>query len=261
MPRSVVRNIPYTILISGADGAANNALSCAFSASLNPTAAVTYEVWFNPQGSRKAFVLMDNSVAGVTTSPLIIIGSNGSISWYSTINGTTRNIVNATSKLVNWGESNMLTATYTGSAINLLLNGEKLTEEITGLSGAIGANSGSLRWGAYFSGGSGLTMQGYLYRPRLYAAGCTLAEHRARYFSNVTSNALQAALRLDCAMTEGSGSTSADVSGNGNTVTLGASASWSTVSPGKNRSAITTSRSAITTARTAITAARTPITP
>lgn len=261
MPRHVVRDIPYSVYLDGSNGSAGNALSCAFSATLNPTAAVTYEVWLNPQGARKAFVLMDNSVAGVTTSPLIIIGSNGSISWYSTINGTTRNIANATSKLVNWGEQNMLTATYTGSAVNLLVNGEKLTEEITGLSGAIGANTGSLRWGAYFSGGSALTMQGYLYRPRLYAAGCTLAEHRARYFSNVTSSALQAALRLDCAMTEGSGSTIADISGNGNTTTLGASASWSTVSPGKNRSAITTARSAITTARSLITTARTAITP
>jgi hypothetical protein len=241
MPRFRIRDIPYSIYISGADGAAGNALSCANSSSLNPTAAVTLETWFRPVGTPKAFVLMDNSQTGVTQAPLIIIGAAGTVSWFSTINSVTRNINNASSRLAKWNEWNFLSATYNGSAIILFLNGQQLTETTTGLSGSIGVNTGTFRMGAYFSGGSSLTMQGFIYRPRMYSVGISLAEHQDRYFRDITSASLLAGLRLDGAMAEGSGGTSADVSGNSNTITLGASASWSTQSPFKAKSATTRS--------------------
>lgn len=235
MPRFQVRNAPYSIYVNGVDGAPGNALSCPNSASLNPTAAYTVETWFKPVGPQKAFILTDNSNSGTTNSVAVIVGSDRKMNWYSTINGIARNIASAGSRIVAWGEWNLFSGTFTGAAINLFLNGQQYTEQITGLSGALGTNPGPFRIGAFFSGGASLTFQGFLWRTRVYAAGMTLAEHQSRYYSNVTSSALQSALRLDAAMTEGSGSTTADASGNGNTLTLGASASWSTDTPFKLR--------------------------
>lgn len=231
MPRIIRRSSPYAVYINGANGSTGNALSCAYSATLNPAAAVTYGAWIMPTGAPKSFALFDNSDASVTTSPTIIIGSDGSFNWYSSVNGTTRNILNANSLRIQWNRWNFLTAGYNGSAIRMQLNGAQFTEETTGLSGNIGVQTGTFRIGAYVTGGVGLTFQGLIWRPQVWAAGVTLAEHRAMYYSDSMSTALQEALRLDGRMTEGSGSTSADASGNGNTMTLGASASWSTETP------------------------------
>lgn len=235
MPRFQVRNAPYSIYVNGVDGVANNALSCANSSSLNPTAAWSFVTWFKPVGTRKAFVLFDNSESGSTLAPTIIIGSNGSTSFYSTVNGVSRTIVNATSRIVAWGEWNCLGATYTGSAINLFLNDGQLTEQITGISGALGTNTGRLRLGAYFTGGVSLTMQGYIWLPQVFAAGMSASEFQALRTSAAFSSTLSAGLRLNPPFTEGSGTTASDDSGYGNTITLGASASWSTDTPFKLR--------------------------
>jgi len=233
--RFVIRDIPYSTYINGVDGAAPNALSFANSPSLNPTAAVAVEIWFKPIGTPKSYRLFDNSQAGTTDSYFVSGDANGRISWFTTIGGVARNLVNSGSLRVKWNEWNCFCGTYTGSAVYLYLNGQKFTEEITGISGTLGVNTGILRVGAYFSGALGITFLGNVYRPRIYAAGMTLAEHQDRYYRNITSPALQAALALDCAMAEGSGSTIADLSGNGNTGTLNASASWASNTPFKAR--------------------------
>lgn len=254
-----VRDYPYSIYVDGSNGDPGNALSAANSASLNPTAAVTFRSWFMPVGTPKAFVLMDNSDAGATLAPTIIIGSGGSVSWYSTVNGVARNVVNATSRLVRWGRPNMLDATFTGSAIRLFLNGGQLTEEITGLSGSIGTNTGTFRIGAYVSGGAGLTFQGYLSRQWLFASGVTLSDHLAGYYDDSMSTTLQASTRLAALMSEGSGSTTADSSGNGNTLTLGASASWSTVTPFRPRTQVASPRTQTSVGRTQVSSPRTQV--
>lgn len=239
MPRRLDKNLPYSIYINGTDGAANNALSCAFSASLNPTAACTVSTFFFPVGPRKAFVLADNSLAGTTNSYWIRVNANGSTDYFCTIGGVAKNITGATSVRVKWNEWNLLEWTFSGTAINMFLNGSQLTEQFTGLSGALGTNTGETRFGAYYSGGLSLTMLGYLYKPQVLNTSIVLADH-VRHWSNFAySSSFAANVKLDPAMTEGSGSTTADLSGNSNTMTLGASASWSTFSPSKARTTIT----------------------
>jgi len=237
MPRFIVRDAPFSIFVNGANGVANNALSCANSASLNPTAAATIEAWLTPVGDRKTFVIFDNSESGVTTAYFVLVNANGSISSFSTIGGVSRNIA-GTSLRVRWNEPNFFQWTYTGSAVNMFLNGSQFTEQITGISGALGTNTGRMRMGSYFSGGSGLTMLGFLYKPRVYSVGCTLAEHQARYYSDQTSAALQAGLVLNPDFSTGSGGTITDLSGFGNTITIGASTSWNSINrPFANRTA------------------------
>lgn len=228
MPRFRIRDTPFTTLVNGVDGAALNALSCANSASLNPTGAVTIEGWFIPIGTPKASVLIDNSQAGATFSYLLSMDANGRLSWFSTIGGTSRNIVAASSKTLKWNEKNFVQATYTGSAVHLFINGEQLTEQITGISGTLGVNTGPLRIGSYFTGATGLTFHGFIYRPRVYNVGITLAEHQDMYYNDTMSPAMAAGVVLDPDYTTGSGSTKTDLSGNNNTITIGASASWST---------------------------------
>lgn len=229
MARIALRSTPNSVYVNGTDGAAPNALSCANSSSLNPTAAVTIEAWFKPMGMPKAFVLFDNSQAGATNSYFLLVNANSSSSWFSTISGTGRNVSNANSRPVRWNGWNFFQATYTGSAIRIFLNGSQFTEEITGISGSLGTNTGILRIGAYYTGGSSLTFRGLVYRPRIYNVGCTLAEHQDRYYREITSTALSAGLVLDPDFTAGSGSTITDLSGSGNTITINASASWNSV--------------------------------
>lgn len=228
MPRFRIRDTPFTTLVNGVDGAALNALSCANSASLNPTAAVTIEGWFIPIGAPKSGVLIDNSQAGATFSYFLSMDAFGRLSWFSVIGGTNRNIVGASSKSLKWNEPNFVQATYTGSAVRLFINGEQLTEEITGISGTLGVNTGPLRIGSYFTGATGLTFHGFIYRPRVYNVGITLAEHRDMYFNDTMSPAMAAGVVLNPNYTTGSGGTITDLSGNNNTITIGASASWST---------------------------------
>jgi len=172
---------------------------------------------------------------GTTDSYFVSGDASGRISWFTTVGGVARNLISSGSLRVKWNEWNFFSGTYTGSAVYLYLNGAKFTEEITGISGALGVNTGILRIGAYFSGALGITFFGELYRPRIYNVGMTLAEHRDRMFSDITSPALQAGLVLDAAMTEGAGSTVTDLSGLGNHATMGASASWTSDSPFKAR--------------------------
>ena len=240
MPRNAatnrfrIRNQNASIFINGTDGAAGNALSIANNASLSPTAAVTLEIRFRPT-ARKAAILFDNSTLGVTNSYYLSISAGGGLYWFSTIGGVAKNILGTTTK-VKFDEWNMVNATYDGAAIKLFLNGSQLAETLAA-TGSMGTNSGPLRIGAYYSGGTSQTFQGSISQPRVYATGCTLAEHQDRYYRSITSAALQAALVLDLNTERGASSTSNDLSGLGNNATLGASASWTSDSPFKSRKA------------------------
>jgi len=230
----IQRNANAAILANGADGAAGNILSVPFSATLNPTAAVTLEIWFRPT-ALKAGILFDNSTVGTTNSYFLSMGADGSMNWFSTIGGLSKTIV-GTAKKAKFFEWNCVSATYNGSAVLIFLNGSQLAETLAA-SGALGTNSGPLRIGAYYSGGISATFLGNLSQPRVYAAGCTLAEHQDRYYRSITSTALQAGLVLDLNTQLGAGSTVTDLSGLGNHATMGASASWTSDSPFKSRKA------------------------
>lgn len=230
----IQRNANAAILANGADGAAGNILSVPFSATLNPTAAVTLEIWFRPT-ALKAGILFDNSTVGTTNSYFLSMGADGSMNWFSTIGGLSKTIV-GTAKKAKFFEWNCVSATYNGSAVLIFLNGSQLAETLA-VSGALGTNSGPLRIGAYYSGGISATFLGNLSQPRVYAAGCTLAEHQDRYYRSITSTALQAGLVLDLNTQLGAGSTVTDLSGLGNHATMGASASWTSDSPFKSRKA------------------------
>jgi hypothetical protein len=229
--RSSVRDIPYSIYINGVDGAINNALSAANIAAFNGLTQYTTEIRFYPTVA-KAHILYDNSQGGVTDSFLLSMDTNYNLFAYQTIGGIARNITGVSGR-ARPNQFNTIQVAYNGSLVSIFLNGA-LVGTIAA-TGALGSNSTTFRIGAYYTGASSLTFKGYLYRPRVYGIGITLAEARNVHFHDVITPAMQSSLILDAAMTEGSGSTIADASGNGNTLTLGPSASWSTITPSRLR--------------------------
>ena len=255
MPRFTLRDIPYSIRISGADGAVP--ITVANAANINPTASVCLSVWIFPVGPYKAFVLWDKSQSGATNSYFVSVGVDGSPKWFSTIGGVARNLATtAKSRRVIWGQWNLLEMGYDGANVRILLNGNQLTEEITGISGAIGTTTQDLRIGGYFTGATGLNMNGYIYRPILSDTMPTLAEHRNRYYNGIMSSAFSSGLLLDLRMTEGSGSTLADSSQyatNGTLGGLGTITTWnSAYAPVKLRTAVSTPRTAVSASRRAV---------
>lgn len=232
--RFKIRNAPYSVKSTGP---ANGGVSLVNASSLNPTSAVTLEIWFFPtEFNLGTNILFDNSTTGATYSYFLDFTNQGKIRWYSVVNGSSQSITGTTTRVV-LNQWSFLTATYTGSAIYLYLNGVKLSEEITGLSGSLGTNSEECRIGYSYYGSSFYTLIGNIYRPRVYNVGCTLTEHQDRYYYDVTSTALQAGLVLDLAMTEGSGTSLADSSGQGNTGTLRSPSTWDSAQvPFKSRS-------------------------
>lgn len=252
MPRFTLRDIPYSIRISGADGAVP--ITVANAANLNPTASVCCSAWLYPVGVPKEFVVWDKSQSGATNSYFVSVGADGSPKWFSIIGGITRNLsANGKSRRVIWNQWNLLEAGYDGSAIKFFLNGEELTETITGISGAMGVTTQDLRIGGYFTGATGLTLNGYIYRPILNTTLPTLAEHQNRYYNGIMSDAFITGTLLDLRMTEGSGSTLADSSTfatNGTLGGLGTITTWnSSYAPVKLRTAIPTDRDAVSTPR------------
>ena len=232
--RFKVRNVPYSIK---AAGPATGGISVANHASINPTSAVTVEIWFFPtQFNLGTNILFDNSTSGATYSYYVDFTNQGKIRWFSVINGSSVTITGTTTRVV-LNKWNFLSATYTGSAVYLYFNGVKLDEEVTGLSGVLGTNSEVCRIAYAYNASSFYSLIGNIYRPRVYNVGCTLAEHQDRYYLDKTSTALQAGLVLDLTMTEGSGSSIADSSGLSNTGTLISPSTWdSTQVPFKSRS-------------------------
>lgn len=227
----VIRPTPFSI-----DGiaSATSGLAIPNNAALNPTTAVTISCWFRmSQFNSVTNTLFDNSQAGTTNSYYLDYADG--FRWFSLIGGISRNITTTTTKVVR-GEWNFITATYTGSAVFLYLNGVKLAEEITGISGALGTNSGQLCLMRSWNALAGFAMIGQTYRHRIFNVGCTLTEHQNMYYLDRLSTALQAGKVLDLAMTEGSGSTIADVSTTVTAATIGAASSWnSTYTPFKPR--------------------------
>lgn len=252
MPRFTLRDIPYSIRISGADGAVP--ITVPNAANLNPTASVCCSAWLYPVGVPKEFVVWDKTQSGATNSYFVSVGADGSPKWFSIIGGVTRNLsANGKSRRVIWNQWNLLEAGYDGSAIKFFLNGEELTETITGISGAMGVTTQDLRIGGYFTGATVLTFNGYIYRPILNTTLPTLAEHQNRYYNGIMSDAFTSGLLLDLRMTTGSGSTLADSSQyatNGTLGGFGTITTWnSSYAPVKLRTAVSTARDAVSPPR------------
>jgi hypothetical protein len=206
-------------------------------ASLNPTAAVTVRIRFMKLGPNTYYSLFDNSQAGVTNSYFFDYYEGLGFRWYSVIGGLSRSIVGTTYRVPDgvWVDA---VATYTGSAVYIYVNGVKLAEEITGISGALGTNSNQLCIGRTWNALAAGAARAAIHRPMIFNVGCTLQEAKDMYFANKFSAALQAGKVLDITTNDGSGVNPVDASSFAHTVTMGAAMSWSsTITPFKVRTA------------------------
>jgi hypothetical protein len=235
-PRLALRSTPYSISSIASTTAG---LTIPNTAALNPTSAVTLCAWVYLRGKNtNTNSIFDNSTVGVTNSYFFdYLNDSTGLRWFSVIGGSARNIT-TTAFRMKVGEWYFLTATYTGSAVYLYVNGVKLAEEITGISGSLGTNPNQLCLGRNSTALANSALIGNIYRTMIFNVGCTLQEHQDMYYSNKFSTALAAGKVLDLAMTEGSGSTIADTSPTGATATIGGASAWaSAVTPFKTRSA------------------------
>lgn len=232
MPRFKQRTNPYSVDYATAAG-----VLVANSSSLNPTDVVALEAWVRPQAAISSIVF-DNSQSGVTLSYFLSIdGANGRVSWFSTIGGVSRNIVNVFS--VKPGVWNFVGASYDGSVVNVYVNGSTVSTLST--SGSLGVNTGQLRIGQYVN--AGVPSFGRLLLPRVYHRAYTLTDHQQRYYENRDDAVMRSGLVLEMLMTEGSGSSVADTSGQSNNGTF-SRAVWFADTPFKDRSAVANRSSA-----------------
>lgn len=194
-------------------------------------------------GTQKAFIVWDKSQSGATNSYFVSVGIDGSPNWFSTIGGVGRNLsASAKSQRVIWDQWNLLEIGYYNSVVEIYLNGNRLTEEITGISGALGVTTEALRILSYYTGATALNMRGFSYRPRLYSRMPTLAEHQEYWFNRRRNGDMeQNFLLLDLAMVEGSGTNIDDASSFDTDATMGGITSWSAISPSKPRVQVTRS--------------------
>ena len=198
-------------------------------ASLNPTDYVALEVWAKPVPGWD-LVLFDNSTSGFTDSYFLTITTDGSLSWYSTIGGVTKNIVAVGTKL-SFNQWHFISATYDGSNITIMADGSIVST--LAATGTLGVNSGQLRIGQYFS--SGVPNQGWVAQPRIYHRNdYTINTHRARYYYGTDDANMRATLVLDMPMAEGGGAVVNDVSGLGNNGAF-ARAIWNSLTPLQDR--------------------------
>lgn len=220
--RQAILYTPYSMV-----GAASttSGLTIPNNATLNPTAAVTVRIRFMKSGPNTYFSLFDNSEGGITNSYFFDYYEGSGFRWYSVIGGSARNIT-TTAFRAPYGVWIDAIATYTGSAIYIYVNGVKLPEEITGISGALGTNSGPLRIGRTWNALAAGAFRGYLHRPMIFNVGCTLQEAQDMYFANKFSAALTAGKILDITTNDGSGTTPVDASSTGAVATMGAAMSW-----------------------------------
>lgn len=246
MPRSAQRDSTFSIKSPGTSG---RCISVPNSASLNPTSAMSGECFIFLRSYGNGVIVFDNTNSGVAASMDIHINTLGGLQWFCQVNGTDRFITNTSIKvpLNTWTH---VGGCYTGSEIKLFINGVQLAETITGLSGPLGVNPGAFRIGQYWSGNL-YTLDGFIYRPRLYNRGITNSEMFDRHFYNRDDAAINTGLVLDYKMLAGSGSTVLDSSGSGNDGALQSGASWSTQIPFANR-VLSTSRVAVS-GRTTVT--------
>lgn len=220
------RSILYTPFSMVGAASTTSGITIPNSASLNPTAAVTVRIRFMKSGPNTYHSLFDNSQTGVTNSYFFDYYEGVGFRWYSVIGGISQTIVGTTYRVPDgvWVDA---IATYTGSAIYIYVNGVKLAEEITGISGALGTNSNQLCIGRTWNALAAGAARGAIHRPMIFNVGCTLQEAKDMYFENKFSSALQAGKVLDITTNDGSGVNPVDASSFAHVPTMGAAMSWS----------------------------------
>lgn len=230
MPRSIVRTIPFSV-----DVATNAGILVNNAASLNPTNVVALEAWFK-MTPYQPIVIFDNSQTGITNSYFLSAGTNGKVSWFSTIGGVSKNINGVGAlRFYDW---NFISGFYDGTNVVLCLNGSQVG--ILAATGAMGTNSGQLRIGQYYN--AGVPIIGKVARPRIYNRIYTLRDHQERLYNDLDNATMRSGLVLDMPLNEGSGSSVADISGFGNNGTF-SRAIWSADTPWKARNFASGSRS------------------
>lgn len=224
MPRLVAGNKTFSLK-------SNNVLTgitVPNAASLNPTTAVTLELWFKPIPGG-TMTLFDNSQAGNTTSYYTFVDGLGKLYWYSTIGGVAKNIIGTTARarLSEWNIAHWI---YDGSNVLIYLNSVLIAT--LPATGALGVNTGPLRIGSYYSGGVAQTC--IFTCPRIWNRALSATEVSQRTFLQKDDSSIRTGLVLDMPFTEGTGTSVVDVSGFNNNGTFSAPV-WSTDSPFGNR--------------------------
>ena len=199
------------------------------SPSLNPTQFVAIESWVKPQ-VKTPTIVFDNSSSGATFSYFMSIdGGTGKASWFSTIGGVGKNIVNVTGIIP--GVWNFVSGFYDGSGVYLCANGQQIGT--VAATGDLGTNPGQLRLGQYFN--VGVPSFCRMTSSRVLTRSYSLADHRSRYYDAIDNAEMRTGLSLDFTMNEGSGTVVADSSGLSNNGTFSRNV-WAADTPFKVRS-------------------------
>lgn len=220
MPRLAVRNFPYG-LRTGA-GSASNAAITGLS-----TAAISFGAWFKIDKTQPSSFPHLMSIGGGDSACFFLSPSTGAVqAKFNNIGGSATGTNFFTTGYVGWVH---LAVTYDGANITRYVNGVQ--------SGSPTARTGAITYtnATYYVGNDSAAnlFRGVVDEPFIYARGLTAAEVADIYFQGLYSSTGLISLHR---FAEGSGTSAADSSGTGNTLTL-SSATWSSDVPMISRTA------------------------
>ncbi len=223
--RDQIKNYPFSVDFSGVSGG----IIIPNAPSLNMTDffALEKRVYVIPG---KAQIMVDNSQSGTTFSYYLALGVDGSMSFYSTIGGVSRNLVNipAPTKPYAWND---YAVSYDGAKITLMCNGRIVTT--LACTGSLGVNSGVLRINQYWSGA--FDLQGLDCLTRIYHTNTfVLKDHQRTVNNKDPRSTLLSTAVLNLDYSAGTGTSVPDLSAFANNGTF-ARAIWSTYTPSKSR--------------------------
>ncbi|WP_400191401.1 LamG-like jellyroll fold domain-containing protein [Hymenobacter sp. B81] len=208
----------------------NDMASAPHSASLNLTSALTLEAWINATGTGVAVQDVVNKSSNSQNTGYIFPRSDNNFNnlvLYLHINGSWRTFQVPYAALR--GSWHHTAATYDGARVKIFIDGAKVLD--VAQTGPVTTNTNALTLG--IQPGFSEYYNGEADEIRVWNVARTEAQIAADY--NKTIQAPQAGLVAYYRLDEGSGSTAADLSGNGNTMTLAANAaapSWTTTNTG-----------------------------
>lgn len=223
--RDQIKNYPFAVDFSGTNGG----IIIPNSPSLNMTDffAAEKKVYVIPG---KAQTLIDNSQTGATFSYYLAIGVDGSMIFYSTIGGVSRNLINVAApvKPYAWND---YAVSYDGAKITLFANGRIVTT--LACTGSLGVNSGVLRINQYWSGA--FDLQGLDCLTRIYHTNTfVLKDHQRTVNNKDPRSTLLSTAVLNLDYSAGTGTSVPDLSSSANHGVF-ARAIWSTNTPSKAR--------------------------
>lgn len=179
-------------------------------------------------------LLVDNSQSGVTASFYIYVSGTGDMSFYSQINGVSRNLI-AYRAPFNPNGFNKYGAMYDGTKIEIYANRERIAT--LAVTGTLGTNSGNMRFGQYFNGSQ--SFEGKFSIARIFHTNAYSFDSFLKFCDNEPHDASLWSTRVyDMDTSTGSGTTVNDLSGSGNVGTF-SRAVWSTVVPFRSKNSST----------------------